>query len=299
MSLIAFPAIVLGLTAVAFVGRRLAGPPAPDRPRGSARHRLSPPPAALRKPGETPQGPPPERPHPPETAAARGAPKPRPAAEILPTRLAVEGKIMIVDDEPINIKVVQKYLKLAGYQHVIGVTDPYAVLGGIAREQPDLVLLDVMMPGVSGLEILSQIRADARWAFLPVIIVTAADNEETKLKALELGATDFLGKPVNGTELAPRVRNALLIKAHHDYLKHYARELEHQTRQLEAQIAQARTDPLTGLANRRAARRRAAAPRGRRQAHRLAVLGDAVGRGSLQGFQRPSRPSRRRRGPAT
>ena len=85
-----------------------------------------------------------------------------------------------------------------------------------------------------------------------MIVVTASDNEETKVQALELGATDFLGKPVNSTELIPRVRNALLVKANHDYLKHYAKELERQTRQLEAQIAQARTDALTGLANRRA-----------------------------------------------
>ena len=159
---------------------------------------------------------------------------------------------MIVDDEPINIKVVQKYLKLAGYQHIIGVTDSRTVLGRIAEDQPDVVLLDIMMPEVSGLEILERIRADEQWAFLPVIVVTASDSEETKVQALELGATDFLGKPVNGTELVPRVRNALLVKANHDYLKHYAKELERQTRQLEAQIAQARTDALTGLANRRA-----------------------------------------------
>ena len=67
---------------------------------------------------------------------------------------------MIVDDEPINIKVAQKYLKLAGYQHIIGVTDPRTVLSRISQEQPDVVLLDIMMPEVSGLEILEQIRAD-------------------------------------------------------------------------------------------------------------------------------------------
>ena len=159
---------------------------------------------------------------------------------------------MIVDDEPINIKVAQKYLNLAGYQNIIGVSDSRTVLSRISQEQPDVVLLDIMMPEVSGLEILERIRAEGQWAYLPVIVVTASDNEETKVQALELGATDFLGKPVNSTELVPRVRNALLVKANHDYLKHYAKELERQTRQLEAQIAQARTDALTGLANRRA-----------------------------------------------
>ena len=173
-------------------------------------------------------------------------------SEVAPARLAADGTIMIVDDEPINIKVTQKYLKLAGYQHIIGVTDSRTVLSRISEDHPDVVLLDIMMPEVSGLEILERIRADGRWAYLPVIMVTAAADEQTKVQALELGATDFLGKPVNGTELVPRVRNALLVKANHDYLKHYAKELERQTRLLEAQIAQARTDALTGLANRRA-----------------------------------------------
>ena len=173
-------------------------------------------------------------------------------SEVSPARLAADGKVMIVDDEPINIKVAQKYLSLAGYRNIIGVTDSRTVLSRIAEEQPDVVLLDIVMPEVSGLEILERLRAEGQWAFLPVIVVTASDNEQTKVQALELGATDFLGKPVNSTDLIPRVRNALLVKANHDYLKHYAKELERQTRQLEAQIAQARTDALTGLANRRA-----------------------------------------------
>ena len=190
-------------------------------------------------------------------AAEAEMPQPEPlpqpvASEIKPARLAADGKIMIVDDEPINIKVTRKYLELAGYQHIIGVTDSRTVLSRIAKDLPDVVLLDIMMPEVSGLEVLERIRAEGKWAYLPVIMVTASDNEQTKVQALELGATDFLNKPLNGTELVPRVRNALLVKANHDYLKHYAKELERQTRQLEAQIAQARTDALTGLANRRA-----------------------------------------------
>ena len=192
----------------------------------------------------------------PVTAAAvvpECVPLPQPSvSDAPPTRLAADFKVMIVDDEPINIKVTQEYLKIAGYENIIGVSDSRTVLSRISQDQPDIVLLDIMMPEVNGLEILERIRADGQWAYLPVIVVTAMDNEEMKVRALELGATDFLGKPVNGTELVPRVRNALLIKANRDYLKHYAKELERQTRHLEAQIAQARTDALTGLANRRA-----------------------------------------------
>ncbi|MGO9112467.1 MAG: diguanylate cyclase [Thermoguttaceae bacterium] len=201
-----------------------------------------------------------DEPRPPAEAAAEAkaamplcVPPPQLRESVVPTaRPAAEGKVMIVDDEPINVKVAQKYLKLAGYEHIIGVTDSRTALSRISQDQPDVVLLDVMMPGISGLEILAQIRAERQWAYLPVIVVTASDDEETKVQALELGATDFLAKPVSGTELVPRVRNALLVKANHDYLRHYAKELERQTRQLEAQIAQARTDALTGLANRRA-----------------------------------------------
>ena len=172
--------------------------------------------------------------------------------EIATTTQASDFKVLIVDDEPINVLVAQEYLRLAGYQNTFGEVDATKALERIAQEQPDIVLVDIMMPEVNGLEILEKLRADPQWTFLPVIIVTAADDDQTRLRALELGATDFLSKPVKGTELVPRVRNALLIKSHRDYLRHYARALERQTRSLESQIAQARTDSLTGLANRRA-----------------------------------------------
>ena len=104
---------------------------------------------------------------------------------------------MIVDDEPVNVKVVQKHLKLAGYQHFVTSTDPRPVVEMIAQEMPDVILLDVMMPFVSGLETLRNVREDERLAHIPTIILTASDNEQTRMEALELGATDFLSKPVN------------------------------------------------------------------------------------------------------
>jgi CheY-like chemotaxis protein len=123
------------------------------------------------------------------------------------------AKVMIVDDEPVNVKVVQKYLSLAGYEQFVTSTDPRPALDMISREMPDVILLDVMMPGISGLEILRKVREDPRLAHIPALILTAADNEQTRIEALELGATDFLGKPVNSVELAVRVRNALIVKA--------------------------------------------------------------------------------------
>jgi putative two-component system response regulator len=158
------------------------------------------------------------------------------------------AKVMIVDDEPVNVMVVQKHLKLAGYRHFVTSTDPRPVMEMIAREMPDVILLDVMMPAVSGLEILRKSREDARLTHIPAIVLTAADNEQTRMEALDLGATDFLSKPVNAAELVVRVRNALFVKAHHDHLKNYSRELELQVRRRTAELAASRLELIHCLA---------------------------------------------------
>jgi diguanylate cyclase (GGDEF)-like protein len=105
------------------------------------------------------------------------------------------------------------------------------VLGLLADRRPDVMLLDLVMPGMSGFEILERMRADETLRHIPVIVLTSATDAETKLKALELGATDFLGKPTDPSELALRLRNTLSAKAYRDRLANY--------------------DPATGLPNRR------------------------------------------------
>ncbi|MCP4963780.1 MAG: diguanylate cyclase, partial [bacterium] len=87
--------------------------------------------------------------------------------------------------------------------------------------RPDVLLLDVMMPEVSGFDILKMLRQDPDYAHLPVIILTSSSDAETKLTALDLGATDFLSKPVDPSELALRVRNTLAAKAYQDQLAYY------------------------------------------------------------------------------
>jgi DNA-binding response OmpR family regulator len=77
------------------------------------------------------------------------------------------------------------------------------------------VLLDVMMPHVSGLDVLASIRGNERWQHLPVIVLTAANDQSTKHRANELGVSDFLGKPVDPHELVPRIRNVLIVKRHY------------------------------------------------------------------------------------
>jgi diguanylate cyclase (GGDEF)-like protein len=139
--------------------------------------------------------------------------------------------VMMVDDEQLNLEVLQTFLEEAGYKEFISVTEPEKALGLLAERHPDVMLLDLVMPGMSGFEILERMRADEQLRHIPVIVLTSSTDAETKLKALELGATDFLGKPTDPSELALRLRNTLSAKAYRDRLANY--------------------DPVTGLPNRR------------------------------------------------
>jgi putative two-component system response regulator len=158
------------------------------------------------------------------------------------------GTIMIVDDEPINIKVVEKHLRCAGYDSFVTTHDSREALDVIRSKQPDVVLLDVMMPHVGGLEILEVIRGDIRLHHLPVLILTASSDERTRKEALESGATDFLSKPVQAAELVPRVRNALVVKAHHDNLANQSLRLEREVRQRTRELQQSREEVIHVLA---------------------------------------------------
>jgi putative two-component system response regulator len=145
--------------------------------------------------------------------------------------------VLIVDDEPLIIKLVRKYLARAGYENFVTTTEPLDAINIIHQAKPDLILLDVMMPDISGLEILERVRSDATTAHIPVIILTASTDEEAKQRALHLGATDFLTKPVAPSDLVPRVRNALCVKLHQDQLEHYAQILEQKVRERTQQLA--------------------------------------------------------------
>ena len=139
--------------------------------------------------------------------------------------------VMMVDDEPMMTDVIEAYLEEAGYHSFITINDPTLALDALRAQRPGLLLLDLMMPGLSGFEILEQMRTDDELRYIPVIVLTAASNAATKLRALELGATEFLAKPVDASELVLRVRNSLVFKVYQDRL--------------------ANEDVVTGLPNRR------------------------------------------------
>ncbi len=158
-------------------------------------------------------------------------------------RQASDYKIMVVDDVALNIKLACAHLKTVGYTQFITETDSTQALSTLYRDPPDLLLLDIMMPQVSGLDLLKTIRADPNFAHLPILILTAATDREMKLEALELGATDFLTKPLDAQDLIPRVHNALLMKSYQDHLEHKVRqrtrELQHAQQEVVRCLARA------------------------------------------------------------
>ena len=139
-----------------------------------------------------------------------------------------DSKIMIIDDEKFNTLVAKKFLVNAGFHNHLICTDSTKAFDMIKSEKPDVILLDIIMPEVSGLDILRLRQQERDLKYTPVLVLTASTGEDIKRSALELGATDFLAKPVDPNDLVPRVRNALVIKAHHDHLANYADELNRQ-----------------------------------------------------------------------
>lgn len=142
---------------------------------------------------------------------------------------AAGGRVLVVDDEPKNRELLRDMLELRGYS-VDEAANGAEVFERFAATEPDVVLLDVAMPEVDGLTVCRRLKADARTAAIPVIMVTAHVNRLDRLAGIEAGANDYLTKPVDLQDMVLRVRNAVNAKRQHDELRQsYARlrELEH------------------------------------------------------------------------
>ena len=144
--------------------------------------------------------------------------------------------ILVVDDVAKNVKLLADVLALRGYRTSTAASGEEA-LARIAAEVPDLVLLDVMMPGLSGYDVCRASRADPALAMLPVVLVTALDPAQERVKGLEAGADDFLSKPVNQAELMARVRSLLRIKSLYDEVQRHKAELQQWNATLEQRVA--------------------------------------------------------------
>ncbi|HYJ98156.1 MAG TPA: response regulator, partial [Burkholderiaceae bacterium] len=144
--------------------------------------------------------------------------------------------ILVVDDVEKNVRLLADVLTARGFRTSTAASGA-AALQSIQRDPPDLVLLDVMMPGMDGYAVCQAIRADAQHAMLPVVLVTALDPAQERVKGLEAGADDFLNKPVNQAELMARVRSLLRIKAYQDEIQRQKNELAQWNLTLEQRVA--------------------------------------------------------------
>lgn len=140
-----------------------------------------------------------------------------------------DALIMMVDDELLNIEMTQLLLEEAGYRHFVSTHEPETAIPTMRAKPPGVLLLDLSMPKVGGMEILEAMRADPVLRHIPVIVMTSTTDAQVKLQALSKGAMDFLQKPVDPSELTLRIRNTLAATAYRDLLAYH--------------------DPLTGLPN--------------------------------------------------
>ena len=158
------------------------------------------------------------------------------------------AKIYLLDDESINVDVVRAFLAMEGYQDIVSSTQPAEALQEIFDNPPDVLLLDIHMPGLSGLDVLSAVREHPETSQLPVIFLTATADQATRMQALELGATDLLSKPVERVELVLRLRKVLTAKSHQDQLSRHAAELEAAVERRTRQLLTARRNVVQCLA---------------------------------------------------
>ncbi|HEY0824422.1 MAG TPA: EAL domain-containing protein [Ramlibacter sp.] len=149
-----------------------------------------------------------------------------------------DALIMMVDDELLNIEMTQAFLVEAGYKQFVQTEEPERAVAMMRKELPAVLLLDLSMPKVSGLEILATMRDDPVLRHVPVIVLTSSTDPQVKLKALAMGAMDFLSKPVDPSELGLRIRNTMAASAYREYLSQH--------------------DALTGLPNKQRYRREVA-----------------------------------------
>lgn len=145
-------------------------------------------------------------------------------------------KILIVDDEPVNVTLLEHMLRSDGYTRFQSVTDSRTALAAIAEFEPDLILLDLMMPHVDGFAVLEALRFGATNTFLPVLVLTADSNDSSRRRALAAGATDFLLKPFDKTEVLLRIRNLLETRRVHVLLDNQRAALEEAVRDRTAEL---------------------------------------------------------------
>ena len=144
------------------------------------------------------------------------------------------ARILIVDDEPVNVQLLEFLLKSSGYEAVASTTDPRQVAALHLQHQYDLIILDLQMPHMEGFQVMEAVKPMERESWLPVLVVTAEPDK--KLAALEAGARDFIGKPFDTVEVLTRIRNLLEVRLLHRESREHGARMERKVRERTAEL---------------------------------------------------------------
>jgi len=158
------------------------------------------------------------------------------------------AKILIVDDQRLHALYLEKILNQAGYQNVSCLSDSLKVLKTVQDNQPDLLVLDMVMPQLDGYQIIEQLNDYRKKQYLPVLALAEGKNPNHRLQALQSGATDFLSQPFEDTEIIFRIRNMLEIRRLHAQVENQNKELETKVRERTKELRDTQFDILRRLA---------------------------------------------------
>jgi len=148
------------------------------------------------------------------------------------SELILNAKILIIDDELMNVRLLEKILLREGYLNISLTTDSRDAISMFADDEPDLVLLDLHMPHQTGFEVMASLASlQDPTVLVPIIVLTADVTPEAKHRALSSGATDFLSKPFDNTEVALRIKNALRARFQQRKLDNQNKILDERVRQ--------------------------------------------------------------------
>jgi putative two-component system response regulator len=188
-----------------------------------------------------------------------------------------KARILVVDDQESNLLLLQKVLGAAGYESLLTVADPTQVPDLYRAFKPDLMLLDLHMPGLDGFEVMALLRAAVRDDYLPILVLTADVTHPTRLRALEMGARDFLTKPFDQVEVVTRIRNMLEVRLLHNRLRDQNAVLEQKVRERTQELVETRLEIIHRLGRAAEYRDKGTGLHILRISHISAALGRAAG----------------------
>lgn len=159
-----------------------------------------------------------------------------------------DAKILIVDDQPPNVMLLEKILATEGYTHVDSTTDPRQVVELYQQNHYDIVLLDISMPYMTGYDVMEALREiEGDDSYVPVLILTAQNDRDTRLKSLEAGAKDFLTKPFDRIEVLNRIRNMIEVRLLHSQVRNQNKILEQKVRERTHELNETRLEIIRRL----------------------------------------------------